>query len=154
MAGQTTSDRKPSTTVWQEMAAQRACWWVELREGVEGPSAVSRGSVLFADGHDKTEAGVRRAIGASRFVWCIASWDGMRLATSRERNEVKLPHTRGFIRDIAIAGGFIAIGILAPGWPNQTACEAHLGGISVGLGLGWLIKCFIDLQGSSHAKQS
>ena len=32
--------------------------------------------------------------------------------------------------------------------------EAHLGGISVGLGLGWLIKCFIDLQGASYAKQS
>jgi hypothetical protein len=26
--------------------------------------------------------------------------------------------------------------------------------MSMGLGLGWLIKCFIDLQGSSHAKQS
>jgi len=36
-----------------------------------------------------------------------------RSATARECNEVKLPRTRGFIRDIAIAGGFIAIGILA-----------------------------------------
>lgn len=74
--------------------------------------------------------------------------------TARECNEVKLPRTRGFIRDIAIAGGFIAIGILAPGSPIENGFEAHLGGISVGLGLGWLIKCFIDLQGASYAKQS
>ncbi|MBV2186682.1 MAG: hypothetical protein KUL88_19340 [Rhizobium sp.] len=77
-----------------------------------------------------------------------------RSATARERNEVKLPHTSGFIRDVAIAGGFIAIGILAPGSPIENGFEAHLGGISVGLGLGWLIKCFVDLKGSSHAKQS
>lgn len=78
----------------------------------------------------------------------------MRSATARECNDVKLPHTRGFIRDIAIAGGFIAIGILAPGSPIENGFEAHLGGISMGLGLGWLIKCFIDLQGNQNAKQS
>ena len=78
----------------------------------------------------------------------------MRSITARERNDVKLPHTRGFIRDIAIAAGFVAIGILAPGSPIQNGFEAHLGGMSMGLGLGWLIKCFIDLQGSSHEKQS
>lgn len=78
----------------------------------------------------------------------------MRLATARECNNVKLPHTRGLVRDIAIAGGFIAIGILAPGSPIENGFEAHLGGISVGLGLGWLIKCFIDLQGSNDARQS
>jgi membrane associated rhomboid family serine protease len=77
-----------------------------------------------------------------------------RSATARERNEVKLPHTRGFIRDVVIAGGFIAIGILAPGSPIENGFEAHLGGISIGLGLGWLIKCFVDLKGSNDAKPS
>ena len=67
---------------------------------------------------------------------------------------MKLPHTSGFIRVVAIAGGFIAIGILAPGSPIETGIGAHLGGMSMGLGLGWLIKCFVDLKGSSHAKQS
>jgi hypothetical protein len=77
-----------------------------------------------------------------------------RSATARERNEVKLPHNKGFIRDVAIAGGFIAIGILAPGSPIENGFEAHLGGISVGLGMGWLIKCFVDLKGNSDAKQT
>ena len=53
-----------------------------------------------------------------------------------------------------IAGGFVAIGILAPGSPIEGGFEAHLGGISLGLGLGWLIKSFIDLHGSRHAQQS
>ena len=61
---------------------------------------------------------------------------------------MKLPHTRGFVRDIAITGGFIAIGILAPGSPIENGFDAHLGGMSVGIGLGWLIKSFIDFQRS------
>lgn len=81
------------------------------------------------------------------------SFGTTRLATARERNEVKLPHTSGFIRDVVISGGFVAIGILSPGSPIENGFQAHLGGISVGLGLGWLIKSFIDLKGSSHAKQ-
>ena len=67
---------------------------------------------------------------------------------------MKLPHTSGFIRDVAIAGGFIAIGILAPGAPIENRFEAHLGGISGGLRPGGVIKCVVDLKGSSHAKQS
>ena len=78
----------------------------------------------------------------------------MQLSIARECNEVKLPHTRGFIRDIAVAGGFIAIGILAPGSPIQNGFEAHLGGMSLGLGLGWLIKSFIETQRGNHAIQS
>jgi membrane associated rhomboid family serine protease len=67
---------------------------------------------------------------------------------------MNLPHSPRFIRDVIIAGGFVAIGILAPGSPIEGGFEAHLGGISLGLGLGWLIKSFIDLHGSRHAQQS
>ena len=67
---------------------------------------------------------------------------------------MKLPHTSSFIRDVIVAGGFIAIGILAPGSPIEGGFDAHVGGISLGLGLGWLIKSFVDLKGSSHAKWS
>jgi conjugal transfer pilus assembly protein TraA len=37
---------------------------------------------------------------------------------------VKLPHTHSFIRDVVITGGFIAIGILAPGSPIEGGFEA------------------------------
>ena len=62
---------------------------------------------------------------------------------------MNLPQSPRFIRDVIIAGG-----ILAPGSPIEGGFEAHLGGISLGLGLGWLIKSFIDLHGSRHAQQS
>jgi hypothetical protein len=79
---------------------------------------------------------------------------GTRSATARECNEVKLPHTRGFIRDIAIAGGFIAIGILAPGSPIENGLRSpsgrHFGRPRPGLAH----QVFYRSQGSSHAKQS
>ena len=67
---------------------------------------------------------------------------------------MKLPHTHSFIRDVVITGGFIAIGILAPGSPIEGGFEAHLGGIAVGLGLGWLIKSCVDLKGNRHGQPS
>ncbi len=67
---------------------------------------------------------------------------------------MKLPHSRRFIREVVIAGGFVAIGILAPGSPIEGGFDAHLGGIAVGLGLGWLIKSCLAYQENRHATQS
>ncbi len=67
---------------------------------------------------------------------------------------MKFPHTRSFIRDVVIAGGFVAIGILAPGSPIEGGFDTHLGGIALGIGLGWLIKSCIDLKGNTYAHSS
>ena len=63
---------------------------------------------------------------------------------------MKLPHTHSFIRDVVIAGGFIAIGILAPGSPIEGGFDAHLGGIAVGLGLGWLHRASVVRSRGPH----
>lgn len=54
-----------------------------------------------------------------------------------------IPKTKEAIADLVVAGAFIAIGVSLPGSLLDKGFEAHLGGIAVGLGLGWLIKTFI-----------
>jgi hypothetical protein len=47
-----------------------------------------------------------------------------------------------YIKNLIIAGVFIALGILLPGSTitDQTAFAANITGISTGIGIGWLIK--------------
>ncbi|MEO1767698.1 hypothetical protein [Thiobacter aerophilum] len=50
-----------------------------------------------------------------------------------------------------IAGAFIVMGALLPGSLLDKGFEAHIGGIAMGLGIGWLIKSIIDhSKGAKH----
>ncbi|MEQ1526680.1 MAG: hypothetical protein ABL911_08055 [Gallionella sp.] len=53
---------------------------------------------------------------------------------------------KGFIQDIVIAAAFIAIGLLIPGstLTDPSALTANITGISMGIGIGFLIKSFIE----------
>jgi len=58
-----------------------------------------------------------------------------------------IPRSKEAVRDTLIAGAFIAMGALLPGSLLDKGFEAHVGGIALGIGIGWLIKSIID-----HAK--
>lgn len=55
----------------------------------------------------------------------------------------KLPRTRDAIKDMVIAGAFIAMGVLMPGGMLDNAFQVHIGGIALGMGFGWLVKSII-----------
>ncbi|MGC9127495.1 MAG: hypothetical protein ACP5GA_02045 [Acidithiobacillus sp.] len=55
-----------------------------------------------------------------------------------------IPKSPEAIRDTLIAAAFIAMGVLLPGSLLDKGFEAHIGGIAMGLGIGWLIKSIID----------
>lgn len=55
-----------------------------------------------------------------------------------------IPRSKEAIRDYVIAAAFIALGVLLPGSLLDEGFEAHIGGIALGLGLGWLIKSIIN----------
>ena len=55
-----------------------------------------------------------------------------------------IPKTKEAVRDTLIASAFIAMGSLLPGSLLDKGFEAHIGGIALGIGLGWLIKSVID----------
>jgi uncharacterized membrane-anchored protein YitT (DUF2179 family) len=52
----------------------------------------------------------------------------------------------GFIKDIVIASAFMALGLLIPGstLTDPTTLAANITGISMGIGIGFLIKSFIE----------
>lgn len=58
-----------------------------------------------------------------------------------------IPRSKEAVRDMLVAGAFIAMGALLPGSLLDKGFEAHVGGIALGIGIGWLIKSIID-----HAK--
>lgn len=55
-----------------------------------------------------------------------------------------IPRTPATIKDIAIGGAFIAISVVVPGTPMLTNFSTYIGGIALGIGLGWIIKSVID----------
>ena len=55
-----------------------------------------------------------------------------------------IPKTKEAVRDTLIASAFIAMGSLLPGSLLDMGFEAHIGGIALGIGIGWLIKSVID----------
>jgi membrane associated rhomboid family serine protease len=55
-----------------------------------------------------------------------------------------IPRSKEAVRDTLIAGAFIAMGVLLPESLLDKGFEAHIGGIAMGLGIGWLIKSIID----------
>lgn len=58
-----------------------------------------------------------------------------------------IPRSRAAVQDMLIAGAFMAMGVLLPGALLDKGFEAHVGGIALGIGIGWLVKSTID-----HAK--
>jgi len=59
-----------------------------------------------------------------------------------------LNKSKNFIADLVVAGGFIALGVLMPGsvLTDANGFAANIAGISTGIGIGWIIKTFIDYQ--------
>ena len=55
-----------------------------------------------------------------------------------------IPKSKEAVRDTLIASAFIAMGSLLPGSLLDKGFEAHIGGIALGIGIGWLIKSVID----------
>lgn len=51
-----------------------------------------------------------------------------------------------FIKNLAIAAAFIALGLFMPGSTvtDMTAFIANITGISTGIGIGWLLKTFME----------
>lgn len=54
--------------------------------------------------------------------------------------------SKNFIVDLVIAGGFIALGVFVPGstLTDANGFAANIAGVSTGLGIGWIVKTFID----------
>lgn len=62
-----------------------------------------------------------------------------------------IPKSKETVRDTLIAGAFIVMGALLPGSLLDKGFEAHIGGIALGIGIGWLIKSIIDhSKGAKH----
>jgi len=57
-----------------------------------------------------------------------------------------IPHSKEAIRDMVIAGAFIAMGILLPNGVADGDFASHIGGIALGIGIGWLVKSFINYK--------
>lgn len=54
-----------------------------------------------------------------------------------------IPRSSDAIKDIIVAGVFIAFAVLFPG-PTLISGNSDLRGIALGIGLGWLVKSIID----------
>lgn len=52
--------------------------------------------------------------------------------------------TKQAVYDMLIASAFITMGVLLPGSLLDRGFEAHIGGIALGLGIGWLLKSYIQ----------
>lgn len=57
-----------------------------------------------------------------------------------------IPRSKESIRDYIVASAFVALGILLPDSPLDKGFEAHLSGIAMGMGIGWLVKSILDHQ--------
>lgn len=52
--------------------------------------------------------------------------------------------TKQAVYDMLIAAAFITMGVLLPGSLLDSGFEAHIGGIALGLGIGWFLKSYIQ----------
>ena len=55
-----------------------------------------------------------------------------------------LPHSKEAVKDTVISAAFITMGTLLPGSLLDKGFEAHIGGIVLGIGVGWLVKSVIQ----------
>lgn len=58
------------------------------------------------------------------------------------------PRNKGVVTDLLIAAAFITMGIFSPGDLFNNPPE-HIGGLAMGLGIGWLIRSFISSKGET-----
>lgn len=54
-----------------------------------------------------------------------------------------IPRSKEAVQDTLIAAAFMAMGALLPGSLLDKGFEAHVGGIALGIGIGWLVKSII-----------
>lgn len=56
-----------------------------------------------------------------------------------------------FVKNLVIAAAFIALGLFMPGSTvtDMTAFIANITGISTGIGIGWLLKTFIEQKNTT-----
>ena len=64
--------------------------------------------------------------------------------------------SKKFIGDLVVSGGFIALGVLAPGSALMSASgfTANLTGLATGVGVGWLVKTFVDHKTGEQARKN
>ena len=55
-----------------------------------------------------------------------------------------IPRSKEAIRDYVIASAFLSLGAFLPGSLLDKGFEAHIGGVVLGIGLGWRIKAMLD----------
>ena len=55
-----------------------------------------------------------------------------------------IPRSKEAIRDYVIASAFLVLGAVLPGSLLDKGFEAHIGGVVLGIGVGWLIQSIID----------
>lgn len=55
-----------------------------------------------------------------------------------------IPRTPAAIRDLIIGSVFILLGVLAPGSVIEKGFEAHVSGLAIGVGIGWLLYSIIN----------
>jgi hypothetical protein len=53
---------------------------------------------------------------------------------------MRIPRTREAIQDTLVAAAFMVMGVALPGALLDQGFEAHIGGIALGTGLGWLVR--------------
>lgn len=58
----------------------------------------------------------------------------------------KIPRSKAAIKDMTIAGAFIAMGFLLPGTWFEGDFQGQISGIAFGMGFGWLVKSIICHQ--------
>jgi len=54
-----------------------------------------------------------------------------------------IPRTKASIKDTFIASAFIVMGLLLPGSLLNSGFEAHMGGVAMGVGIGWLVRSYV-----------
>lgn len=54
-----------------------------------------------------------------------------------------IPRSKAAIEDFIVAAAFVVLGTVMPGSLLDKGFEAHIGGIAIGLGIGWLVKSVI-----------
>lgn len=54
-----------------------------------------------------------------------------------------LPRTKAFTKDLLVSSALMVMGTFIPGSVLDQGFQAHMGGIAIGLGLGWLIRAIL-----------
>lgn len=64
-----------------------------------------------------------------------------------------LPNSKPAMTDFVIAAVFFGLGVLLPGALLDTGFQAHVGGIAVGAGIGWLVRSLLFYGVNRKEKQ-